>query len=174
MNWDELPALLVTGYHAKDVAMASMLDGGGILSMLKVGIIVCVSSSYSGIFQKTGILKPVQKMVERLSERTVPFLAILLTAVVTSIVACNQTLAIMLTRQLCENTEKEPGRMAGYLEDSAVIIAPLVPWSIASAVPLAAISAPETSVLLACFLYLLPVCTCLKDVWKRKKRTRVI
>ena len=170
MDWVGLPALFVTGYHAEDPAMAAMLNGGGILSMVKVGTIVCLSSSYSGIFQKTGILEPIQKTVEKMARSTVPFLAILVTAVITSVVACNQTLSIMLTRQLCENTEKDNSRMAGYLEDSAVIVAPLIPWSIAGAVPLAAISAPETSVLAACFLYLLPFCTCLWAFVKRKSR----
>ena len=170
MDWVGLPALFVTGYHAEDPAMAAMLNGGGILSMVKVGTIVCLSSSYSGIFQKTGILEPIQKKVEKMARSTVPFLAILVTAVITSVVACNQTLSIMLTRQLCENTEKDNSRMAGYLEDSAVIVAPLIPWSIAGAVPLAAISAPETSVLAACFLYLLPFCTCLWAFVKRKSR----
>ena len=170
MEWTKIPALLVTGYHAEDAAMASMLNGGGIMSMLKVGAIVCISSSYSGIFQETGILDKIQKVVERLADRTVPFLAILVTAVVTSVVACNQTLAIMLTRQLCENTEKDQKKIAGYLEDSAVIVAPLVPWSIASAVPLSAIAAPETSVFMACFLYLLPLCTCLYDFINRKHK----
>ena len=138
--------------------------------MVKVGTIVCLSSSYSGIFQETGILEPVQKAVEKLSEFTIPYLSVLVTAVVTGTVACNQTLSVMLTRQLCENVEKDNSRIAGYLEDSAVIVAPLIPWSIAGAVPLATIAAPETSVFAACFLYLLPVCTCLWNFVKRKNR----
>ena len=43
------------------------------------------------------------------------------------------------------------------LEDTAVVVAPLVPWSIAGAVPLGAVGAPGVSVLLACYLYLLPI-----------------
>lgn len=158
MAFTELPELLLNGFHSTDVAVAAMLNGGGITSMLKVGAIVCISSSYSGIFQATGILNGFQKMVCLLANRTKPYFAVLVTSILTSVMACNQTLAIMLTGQLCSRTEPDKLRFANNLEDSAVIIAPLVPWSIACAVPLAAAGAPGYSVLFAVFLYLLPLC----------------
>ena len=158
MAFTELPELLLNGFHSTDVAVAAMLTGGGITSMLKVGAIVCISSSYSGIFQATGILNGFQKMVCLLANRTKPYFAVLVTSILTSVMACNQTLAIMLTGQLCSRTEPDKLRFANNLEDSAVIIAPLVPWSIACAVPLTAAGAPGYSVLFAVFLYLLPLC----------------
>ena len=142
MAFTELPELLLNGFHSTDVAVAAMLNGGGITSMLKVGAIVCISSSYSGIFQATGILNGFQKMVCLLANRTKPYFAVLVTSILTSVMACNQTLAIMLTGQLCSRTEPDKLRFANNLEDSAVIIAPLVPWSIACAVPLTAAGAP--------------------------------
>ena len=158
MAFTELPELLLNGFHSRDVTVAAMLDGGGITSMLKVGAIVCISSSYSGIFQATGILNGFQKMVCLLANRTKPYFAVLVTSILTSVMACNQTLAIMLTDQLCSRTEPDKLRFANNLEDSAVLIAPLVPWSIACAVPLTAAGAPGYSVLFAVFLYLLPLC----------------
>ena len=158
MAFTELPELLLNGFHSTDVTVAAMLNGGGITSMLKVGAIVCISSSYSGIFQATGILNGFQKMVCLLADRTKPYFAVLVTSILTSVMASNQTLAIMLTNQLCSRTEPDKLRFANNLEDSAVLIAPLVPWSIACAVPLTAAGAPGYSVLFAVFLYLLPLC----------------
>ena len=158
MAFTELPELVLNGFHSTDVTVAAMLNGGGITSMLKVGAIVCISSSYSGIFQATGILNGFQKMVCLLADRTKPYFAVLVTSILTSVMACNQTLAIMLTGQLCSRTEPDKLRFANNLEDSAVLIAPLVPWSIACAVPLTAAGAPGYSVLFAVFLYLLPLC----------------
>lgn len=158
MAFTELPELLLNGFHSTDVTVAAMLNGGGITSMLKVGAIVCISSSYSGIFQATGILNGFQKMVCLLADRTKPYFAVLVTSILTSVMACNQTLAIMLIDQLCSRTEPDKLRFANNLEDSAVLIAPLVPWSIACAVPLTAAGAPGYSVLFAVFLYLLPLC----------------
>ena len=63
----------------------------------------------------------------------------------------------MLTNQLCRDLEPDDERMALHLEDSAVVVAPLVPWSIACAVPLTAVGAPSSAILFACFLYLLPL-----------------
>ena len=133
-----------------------MLGGGGIVSMVRVGAIVCLSSSYAGIFEGTGLLTGVQSAIARLGRRTFPFLATVLTAALTSMVACNQTLAIMLTQQLCGELEPDKETFALDLEDSVVVISPLVPWSIASAVPLATVGAPTAAVAAACYLYFLP------------------
>ena len=163
----ELPHILIFGFHSENAEIASMLDGGGIVSMLRVGAIVCLSSSYSGIFEKTGILDGIQATVETLAQKTFPFLAILLTSAAASAIACNQTLAIMLTQQLCARTERDKERFANDLEDSVVILAPMIPWSIAGAVPLTAVGAPQSSILFAFFLYLLPLCRVLDGIRKK-------
>ena len=85
------------------------------------------------------------------------YAAVLLTGSVTAMVACNQTLSAILTFQLCGDLEPDREKMALHLEDSVIVVAALVPWSIAAAVPLAAADAPSTGVLAACFLYLLPL-----------------
>lgn len=153
----DLPMLLLTGYEAADPEVAALLNGGGITSMLRVGAIVCLSSSYSGIFQKTGLLNGIQRVIGAIAQKSTAYTAILATSVVSGMVACNQTLAIMLTHQLCAPVEDDPQKLAIHLEDSAVVTAPLVPWSIAGAVPLASVGAPASSVLFSFFLILLPL-----------------
>jgi len=125
--------------------------------MVRVGFIIIISSSYSGIFQKTGLLDGAKRVVHQLAVRTTGYTATLLTSVVASVIACNQTLSIMLTHQLCRELQPEKSRMALTLEDTAVVVAPLVPWSIAGAVPLTTIGSPTTALLWTCFLYLLPL-----------------
>ena len=156
-----LPSLIVWGYTSQDPEIASMLSGGGIVSMLTVAAIVCISSAYSGIFRQTGLLTGIKTAVSRLAYRTTPFASALVTSVMTGMIACNQTLTIMLTDQLCRDTDRDSSRFAITLEDTAVVIAPLVPWSIAAAVPLTSVGAPPDSVLFACFLYLLPIWQCI-------------
>ena len=60
-------------------------------------------------------------------------------------------------QQLCAEVEPDPETMASHLENTTVVIAPLIPWSIAGAVPLATVGAPTACILTACYLYLLPV-----------------
>lgn len=157
MDWLSLGRALIFGYHCTDAQVAPLIDGGGVVSMIKVMLIVCISSSYSGIFQETGLLNGAHQAIRRIAEHVGRFGATLITSIVTSCVACNQTLSIMLTDQLCRNIEQDEQRHAINLEDTAVVVAPLVPWSIAGAVPLASVGAPTASLLLACFLYLLPL-----------------
>jgi Na+:H+ antiporter, NhaC family len=157
MDWLSLGQALIFGYHCPDAQVAPLIDGGGVVSMIKVMLIVCISSSYSGIFQETGLLNGAHQVIRRIADRVGGFAATLITSMVTSCVACNQTLSIMLTDQLCRNIEQDEQRHAINLEDTSVVVAPLVPWSIAGAVPLASVGAPTASLLLACFLYLLPL-----------------
>ena len=147
----------ITGFRAADGEIAGMFDGGGIASMLKVGAIVCLSSSYSGIFQKTGLLNGAKQRIAALGKRATPYAATLCTSVVAGMIACNQTLATMLTAQLCGDMAKDAPTLANDLEDSAIVVSPLVPWSIAGSVPLSTIGAPTGALLFACYLYLLPL-----------------
>lgn len=148
----------VLGYTTDDMAVASMINGGGIVSMLRVAAIVSISSSYSGIFRKTGILDSVSGIIKRISDRLYPFAAVVLTSIISGAVACNQTLAIMLTDQLCSKLEDDHERFAIYLENSAVVIAPLIPWSIAGNVPITSSGSPQSALLTAFYLYLIPIC----------------
>ena len=151
------PKLLWAGYAANDAQLAPMLNGGGITSMLNVSAIIFLSATYTGIFQKTGLLNNAKLAINLLAQKTTSFAAILATAVISAVIACNQVLAIMLTHQLCRQLVADKSKMALNLEDTAVVVAALVPWSIACAVPLASIGAPPASIAFDCFLYLLPL-----------------
>ena len=153
----DLLRISLFGYRASDPEAAAMLNGGGIAAFVKITGIVSLSASYAELFQKTDLLVGVKALVERFARRTSPYAAVLGTSVLSAMLACNQTLTVMLTKQLCEEVEPENSRLALGLEDSAVIIAALIPWSVAAAGPLASIGAPGTAVLLACYLYLLPL-----------------
>ena len=166
----ELVSIALLGYMPENAEIAALLSGGGIQSMVKVFCIVCLSSCYSGIFNGTGLLKGFRGSLNRLSEKILPFGSILLTSVITVMVSCNQTLAIMLTQQLCVDTEPDPETMASHLENTAVVIAPLIPWSIAGAVPLATVGAPTACILTACYLYLLPVWNYLVAIRNHRKK----
>ena len=148
----------VTGYTAKQPAVAAMMDGGGLVSMLRVGAIVCISSAYSGIFRETGLLDGIGRRITAWSEKLTPFGAMLVTSAGMSMLACNQTLAIMLTNRLCSACVPDDKQRALYLENSVVVLAPLVPWSVAGAVPLATVGAGAASLPFAFYLYLLPLC----------------
>lgn len=169
----ELPHLLFSGFQSDHAAIASMLNGGGITSMLKVAAIVCLSSAYSDIFRSTGLLEGIKSSLQSFAQRTTTFTAILLTSILTGMIACNQTLSIMLTDQLTRDLEPDQNRLALALEDTAVVVSPLIPWCIAGAVPLATVGAPTLSVAFACFLYLLPLCRLIHSILHKKKQPNI-
>ena len=172
---------VVFGFHADTLELAPMINGGGLLSMLNVFWIVVIAGCYAGIFKETGMLTPLKSAVERIAARTNSFFATLVASCVTACVVCNQTLTIILTHQLTENLDTNSASGATKLcdadkssdmptkivkneshaldlYDTAVTVIALVPWSVATAMVLAAANAPASSVLCACFLYLLPIC----------------
>lgn len=161
--------LAVQGMGAADVLRTALfgftaptpetaaLAGGGIASMVSAIAIVVITSTYAGIFEETGLLRGVEGVVARLSARVSPFAATLGISVLASAISCNQTLAIMLTHQLSRDLTTSAEDHALDLEDSVVLVAGLVPWSIAGGVPLASMGAPIESMALAVFLYAVPL-----------------
>ena len=166
----KLPALCVSGFQPNDMQINRLMGGGGILSNMKVIAIVGISSCYSGIFKGTDFLHGIKDLIRKLNSKITPFGTTLLTSVVTAAVSCNQTLSIMLTNQLCGENNPDKKEFALSLENSAVVVAPLLPWSIASAVPLAFIGAPTMSVCAAIYLYLLPIRYFISVNYRRKKK----
>lgn len=158
----EVLRFALTGYAPTDATLAKLLGGGGILSMANVVAIVCLSSCYAGIFRATGFLDRMQSLMVDLGRKFSPFVSIVVASVVTSMVTCNQTLAIMLTHQLCRKVESRAEVFALNLENSAVVISPLVPWAISFAVPATLIAAPTSSIFAAWYLWLIPLCCLLK------------
>lgn len=167
----ELPMLLLTGYQAADPELSGMINGGGLTSMVRVACIVSLSSTYSGIFRKTGLLDNIQHLIAKIARRTNPYTATLCTSIVAGMIACNQSLTILLTNQLCDGLEEDKEKFALDLENTAVVVAPLVPWSIAGGVVLSTIGAPTASILLTCFLYLLPLWRLAVEAFGGKKKT---
>lgn len=170
MQIAEILRAMIFGWKSDNVQLNSILGGGGLLSMIKVAFIVLISSSYSGIFEGTGLLDGLKNIIKNISKKSTPYLAVFFAACILSIVSCNQTLAIMLTYQTCKDVRDNNYDFALDIENSAVITAPLVPWSIASAVPLSVICAPTSSILYAYFLYLLLISEILRAIIEKKKR----
>lgn len=168
MPMGELFRTALSGFSPADAEVARLVSGGGIVSMIRVACIVCLSSAYSGIFQKTGMLDEARRLIGRLSAKTGAYAASLVTSVLTGVIACNQTLTILLTEQLCRGEYADKEALALDLEDSAVVTAPLIPWSIAGAVPLAAVGAPSAAVLTAFYLILLPLWRLVRGARKTK------
>ena len=166
----ELIKIVFFGFHPQDTELAKLMAGGGIISMIRVSAIVCISSCYSGMFKGTHFFEGMQQIMRRLTNRITAFGSVLTASVFVSAIACNQTLAIMLAHQVCDGIIDDNNVFASYLEDTAVLVAPLMPWSIAVSVPLTSIGAPAAALLAAFFLYLIPLWNLLVNIVRRRTR----
>ena len=159
----------VYGFYHSNEKLNSMMRGGGILSMLNVGLIVAISSSYSGIFKETKMLVLMKKYLKEFSEKTSNYFVIFLSSIISGAIACNQSLGIILTYELCEELENKQN-MAIILENTIVLLTGLIPWNIAMAVPLKTIDIGLMSGLFAFYLYFLPLWNLLLGIIKEKRK----
>ncbi len=165
---DAILRTLVFGYVSDNQQLARMLNGGGLVSMLRTAAIVCLSATYSGLFEGTGLLNSIKSTVEKLSKKTTPFFGVLTASVFYSLIGFNQTLPVMLTHQLCKDVMPDREKLAVTLENTAILLPPLVPWSIAGSVPLFTVGAGLSSIPYAFFLYLVPIWCLIVDMFKQK------
>lgn len=159
----------VYGFHHSNEKLNLMMKGGGILSMLNVGLIVAISSSYSGIFKETKMLVLMKKYLKEFSKKTSNYFVIFLSSIISGVIACNQSLGIILTYELCEELEDKQN-MAIILENTIVLLAGLIPWNIAMAVPLKTIDIGLMSGLFAFYLYFLPLWNLFLGIIKEKRK----
>lgn len=148
---------LIVGYYPDELALKPVLSGGGAMSMLTVTAIVCIASCYAGLFKRTGLLDGITGGIRLLAKKSNPMLAMIAASFLSVAVACNQTLAVMLTYQLTDELFDSKQELAVALEDTVVVIAGIVPWCIAISVPLATIGAANTAIPCAVYLFLLPL-----------------
>ncbi|WP_195339693.1 Na+/H+ antiporter NhaC family protein [Fusobacterium sp. 1001295B_180824_G3] len=155
-NLSSLINYCIFGYYHSNEKLNLMMKGGGIVSMINVSLIVGISSSYSGIFKETKMLNALKFYLEKFSKKITSYFIIFLSAIISGVIACNQSLGIILTNELCgELVEKQ--KMAIILENTIVFMAGLIPWNIAMEVPLKAIDIGIMSGVYAFYLYFLPL-----------------
>jgi len=164
----EILRTALLGYSSGDPNLALLMDGGGILSMVKSVSIVAISSSYFGIFRNTRLISRIREWVHLLSSHSSSFFTTLITGIVMSVISCNQTLATMLTYELNHDLVEDRYKLAVYLENSSIVIAPLIPWSIAGAFVLDTVGAPTSSVLYSVYLYILPLYSLVVETIKER------
>ena len=161
----------IFGYNNSNQELNLMMKGGGILSMLNVGLIVGISSSYSGIFKETKMLVPLKEYLKAFSEKTSNYFVIFLSSIISGAIACNQSLGIILTNELSEELVDKQER-AIILENTIILLAGLIPWNTAMVVPLRTLDVGIMSGLFAFYLYFLPLWNLFVGIIKEKYKIK--
>jgi NhaC family Na+:H+ antiporter len=159
---NEIIKYIIQGYSMKShIYLSNIIKGGGIISMIKSSLVVFVSSAFTGIFEGTKMLKNLEDITNKSCTRAGSFFTAMIVSIITSAFGCSQALAVILTHMLVkENYEKnniDKDKLALDIENSAIIIAPLIPWNIAALVPLSTLDVGTSSIIYAFYLYLIPI-----------------
>lgn len=153
---------MVFGYTTPEAGpLTSIIKGGGIGSMLKTALVVFISSAFSGIFEGTGMLNKIMELLARARNRYEVFRNVLLSSAVTSAFGCSQSLAVIMTYMLNKNSYAKMGiskeQAAVDLENTAIVISPLIPWNVALLVPMMNLRADYRCIPFLVYLYLIPL-----------------
>ena len=82
----------------------------------------------------------------------------------------HQTLSSIMVQELCQSLYDDKEEMALALEDTTIVLAALVPWSVAAAVPLAALGASSWGIAAAVYLYLQPLWSWLRTSFRKREQ----
>lgn len=160
--WQSALSCAIFGYTPTHATLQGILNGGGVVSMLSASAIVFITSLYAGILNHLHALAPVERYMERIAQRWGLFPATTALSLLTTMVFCNQSVMVILTAGMLkpqyQQQQATPRDQAMDLANSGVMLAGLVPWSIALTIPLAMLGADLSAVPWALLLYLTPIC----------------
>lgn len=139
-----------------------VIKSGGMISLLKTAVIVFLASSFAGVMEGTRLLNPIERMTSKAKSRGAVFQNVLVTSVVGSAFGCSQTFAVMLTYMLnkraYETNKLDDSTVAMDLENTAIMISPLIPWNIALLAPMTFLGAGASCIPYLAYIYLVPLC----------------
>ena len=150
----------VLGYASGGV-LASVLSGGGLISMLTVFLMLPLASMMGGILEGTGALDGAQAKLGDISDKLGLLPTTALLSILCSMVLCNQTIVVIMLQQLLGKVYERAGasreEFAMDIANTGVTLAGLVPWCIACAVPLSMLGVGVEALPYAALLYTIPV-----------------
>lgn len=154
--------ICVMGYQSESEGLGTILNGGGLVSMLEIVGILIISSTYSGIFNGTGMLLSLQDRLSRACTRAGRFAVMFFMSIGIAATFCNQTIGTLMCCDLMKQPYLDGGgtkeELAIDLENSVILIACYIPWSIGCSVPLALLGAGVSSLPFAIYMYAVPLC----------------
>ena len=159
----EILWIILLGFNLDiDSSLRTILKGGGIISMWKVSVVVFVSCCWAGLFAETNLLKDLDEILLKAKSRPATFLMTTTVSIVTAILGCSQTIAIVLTNSLMTkvyaNNKFDRYLLAVDLENTCEPLAALIPWNTAAFVLTSTMNVSLTGFIpYAVYLYLLPL-----------------
>ena len=134
---------------------------GRVTSMLEVVILLIISSMYSGIFRETKMLDQMHEKLAGFCRRFGRFHTLTLTSIVVGGLFCNQTISILMCRDLLQEAYERTGgtsqEFAIDMENSVILICCFIPWAVGAMVPRQFLGVGVGCMVYAVYMYLVPL-----------------
>ena len=154
--------VMILGYAPEDELLARALSGGGLISMKMSFLLIPIASMCTGILEGIGLMQRAQELVQQLMKKSSRLAVMNGLAVLCSAILCNQAVVVLATHQLSSTAYREAGASgeehAMDIANTSVLIAGLVPWNIACAIPLSMLGVGVEALPYGALLYLIPLC----------------
>ena len=158
----ELIHTAVFGYYPQDAAMGDIWNGGGLVSMAGIIMILAISSTYAKILSVSGLLRQLNEIVEAMMRRIGKSCTVILSSLFASGIFCSQITSCIMAATLLKKQYTKRGQpkeeLALDLENSLVIIAPMVPWCLSCSVPLKLLGVGVEALRWEFYIFLIPIC----------------
>lgn len=142
----EIFRALIFGFHI-DSESGRLINGGGLLSMKKMLLIVGISSGYFGFFKNTDLLKSIKKYVNKMFEILPDMVVMSIISLIIAAFSANQTLTSMITYEMARENYEDPYKLALDLENSAIMTPLYIPWNITGRSPMDMVGGPISAIL---------------------------
>lgn len=143
--------------------IASVLDRGGLESMLWSVSLVLIALAFGGLLRELGVFQAiVDALLERLKSPGSSVLSVVLSSIGVNLLAGEQYLSILLPGQAFKqgfiDRGIDPRYLSRALEDGGTVINPLIPWGVSGAFFAATLGVPVLEYApFAFFLWLSPI-----------------
>ena len=175
--WETLYAA-VLGYTPHSEALASVLSGGGVVSMLLASVSVMATGLFAGLLSGIGVLDGIRVQVGKLAEKWGLYGVTTLVSLAAGMIFCNQSIMVMMSQPLVAETYEKKGasreRLAIDMENSAIILAAVIPWNLACSIPHEMLGAGPGAVPYTVLMFMIPLCHALTGKWlmgEKRERT---
>ncbi|MEG0134402.1 MAG: Na+/H+ antiporter NhaC family protein [Cetobacterium sp.] len=159
----------------RDVPLALIIKGGGLISVWKACLTVFISCSLSGVIEKLEILNNFDKVLMSIKSRGKIFLSTLIVSLVTAALGCNQSIAVVMTNEIMgkiyEKKEIPKEELAIDIENTGIVVSALIPWNIAGMIPATMMGLSGLSYIgYSFYLYLIPLVSFVTYAVKSKNK----
>ena len=140
--------------------IVSLVEGGGLDSMMwTISLILC-AMIFGGVMEKTGMLESLASVILGFAKSTGSLVvAVIFTAIGMNVLAGDQYLSIVIPGRMFKTAFEErglaPKNLSRCLEDSGTLSSPLIPWNTCGAFMIGALGLTPWTYVPYCFLNLI-------------------